>query len=192
MSRNLEGHAVVAVVGSPRPRGNTSLLVDEALDELAASGAAVRKLLLGDYAIAPCLGHEGCADFAFCPHRDDAAVVLDGVYAADGLILASPVYYENVTAQMKAFMDRSVFRYHRDQWLAARAVGLLAVTAETGLDDAIAAMRRYVALSTTHEVPLVSAGVIADGMGAVAGQPDALAAARDLGAGVAKLLAGAA
>jgi multimeric flavodoxin WrbA len=191
VSGHLEGRSIVAVVGSPRPRGNTSLLVDAALDELAARGAAVGKLLLGDYAIAPCLGHEGCAELAFCPHRDDADEVLDAVYAADGLILASPVYYENVSAQMKAFMDRNVYRYHRDQWLAARAVGLLAVTAETGLDDTLAALRRYVALSTTWEVPTVSAGVIADGMGVVAGQADSLAAARELGAGVAELLAGA-
>ena len=191
MPGHLEGCSIVAVVGSPRPAGNTALLVDAALAELAARGAGVRKLSLGDYSIAPCQGHEGCAGFAFCPHRDDAEEVLDAVYAADGLILASPVYYENVTAQMKAFMDRNVFRYNRDQWLAARAVGLLAVTAETGLDDALAAMRRYVALSTTHDVPVVSAAVIADGMGAVAGQPESLAAARELGAGVAELLAGA-
>lgn len=191
MSGHLEGCSIVAVVGSPRPRGNTSLLVDAALEELAARGAGVRKLLLADYAIAPCLGHEGCAGFTSCPHGDDADEVLDAVYAADGLILASPVYYENVTAQMKAFMDRNVYRYNRDEWLSARAVGLLAVTGETGLDDAIAAMRRYVALSTTREVPTVSAGVIADGLGVVAGQPESLAAARELGAGVAELLAGA-
>ena len=83
-------------------------------------------------------------------------------------------------------------REHRDEWLRARAVGLLAVTAETGLEDTLAAMRRFVALSTTWDVPTVSAGVIADGMGVVAGQPDSLAAARKLGAGVAELLTGAA
>ena len=80
--------------------------------------------------------------------------MLDRVYAADCLILASPVYYENVSAQMKAFIDRNVFRYAHDEWLPARVVGLIAVTAETGLDDTLAALRRYVALSTDHEVPV--------------------------------------
>ena len=91
--------------------------------------------------------------------------MLDLVYAADGLLLACPVYYENVTAQMKAFMDRNVFRYAHDEWLPARAVGLLAVTAETGLDDALDAMRRYVALSTVSEVPTVRAACSRTGCG---------------------------
>ena len=38
--------------------------------------------------------------------------VLDRVYAADCLILGTPVYFENVSAQMKVFIDRNVFRYH--------------------------------------------------------------------------------
>ena len=183
-----EAVSVVAVVGSPRAGGNTSLLVDAALAELEGAGAVVRKVMLCDYAIAPCSGHEECATFGVCPHRDDADAVLDAVYAADGLILATPVYYENVSAQMKAFIDRNVFRYNREQWLAARAVGLLAVAMESGLDDTLAALRRYVALSTDHEVPMVSAGVYADGLGVVADMPEALDAARTLGADLADLL----
>ncbi len=115
------------------------------------------------------------------------------MYEADGLLLAGPVYYENVTAQLKAFMDRNVFRYAHDEWLPARAVGLLAVTAETGLDDALDAMRRYVALSTVSQVPTFACGVFADGLGAdgrgvVAQQPDALAAARTLAVDMASAL----
>jgi multimeric flavodoxin WrbA len=179
---------VVAVVGSPRARGNTSLLVDAALEELAGRGARVRKVLLGEYSIAPCLGHEQCGRLPVCPQRDDAGEVLDAVYAADGLILASPVYYDNVTAQMKAFMDRNVFRYNREQWLQARAVGLLAVAAESGLDDTIAALRRYVTFSSAAEVPTVSIGVYADGLGIVARMPEAIAAARGLSAELWELL----
>lgn len=184
---------VVAVVGSPRASGNTSLLVDAALAELARRGARVSKVLLAEHSVGPCLGHEECGRFKVCPQRDDAESVLDLVYQADGLLLASPVYYENVTAQMKAFMDRNVFRYAHDAWLPARAVALLAVTAETGLDDALDAMRRYVALSTVSEVPTVTCGVYADGLGpdgrgVVAQQPDALAAARTLADGLAAAL----
>lgn len=184
---------VVAVNGSPRARGNTAVLVDAALAELARRGARVRTVLLAEHAVGPCVGHEECGRFRVCPQRDDTGAVLDLVYEADGLLLASPVYYENVTAQMKAFMDRNVFRYTHDQWLPARAVGLLAVTAETGLDDALDAMRRYVTLSTVSEVPTVTCGVYADGLdaegrGVVAQRPDALAAARSLAVGLAKAL----
>ena len=87
----------MAVVGSPRPRGNTVALVDVALDELAARGAACERIMLGESHIAPCLGHDTCGDLAACAIVDDAAAVLDRVYAADALILATPVYYENVS-----------------------------------------------------------------------------------------------
>ena len=118
---------VVAVVGSPRRGGNTAVLVAAALGELSARGARCETVFLAQHDIAPCLAHDGCAEFAACPLGDDAASVLDQVYAADCLVLASPVYYENVSAQMKAFIDRNLFRYSHDEWLRATAIGLIAV-----------------------------------------------------------------
>ncbi len=179
---------VVAVVGSPRARGNTSVLVDEALGELERRGAAVVKIMLRDQRIAPCLGHEDCAVRERCPQADDAERVLATVYAADGLLLATPVYYENVSAQMKAFIDRNVFRYGHDVFLTPTVVGLLAVAAETGLDDTLAALRRYVELSTKDDVPVLSVGGYADAIGNAAANIGLLAAARRLGADMAEEL----
>jgi len=179
---------VVAVVGSPRARGNTSVLVDEALGELERRGAAVVKIMLRDQRIAPCLGHEDCAVRERCPQADDAERVLATVYAADGLLLATPVYYENVSAQMKAFIDRNVFRYGHDVFLTPTVVGLLAVAAETGLDDTLAALRRYVELSTKDDVPVLSVGGYADAIGDAAANIGLLAAARRLGADMAEEL----
>jgi len=178
---------MVAVVGSPRPRGNTSLLVDVVLEELARQGIRVEKVMLGERRVAGCLGHDDCAERRVCPLAA-AADILDAVYVADGLILATPVYYENVCAQMKAFMDRNVFRYAHDEWLRAKAVGLVAVTAETGLDETLAALRRYVALSTDGDVPIFSAGGYADTAGSAAERPEPLAAARRLAADLAEAL----
>jgi len=93
---------------------------------------------------------------------------------------------------MKAFMDRNVFRYAHDEWLRAKVVGLVAVTAETGPDETLAALRRYVALSTVGDVPIFSAGGYADTAGSAAERPELLAAARRLAADLAEaLLAGA-
>ena len=132
------------------------------------------------------------AEQSACPLGDDAADILDVVYPADGLILATPVYCENVSAQMKAFMDRNVFRYAHDKWLRAKVVGLVAVTAETGLDETLAALLRYVALSTDGDVPIFSAGGHGDTAGAAAEKPELLAAARKLAADLAgALLSGA-
>jgi multimeric flavodoxin WrbA len=179
---------VVAVVGSPREHGNSSLLVDVVLDELARRGLRVEKLMLGERRVAGCLGHDDCAERRVCALGDDASDILDAVYAADGLILATPVYYENVSAQMKAFMDRNVFRYAHEEWLRASVVGLVAVTAETGLDETLAALRRYVALSTDGEVPTFSMGGYADTVGSAAEKPELLAAARKLAVDLAEAL----
>lgn len=188
MGENKERPLVVAVVGSPRAKGNTSILVDAALAELERRGAAVSKLMLRDYDIAPCLGHDTCGELERCPQGDDAERVLATVYAAEGLLLATPVYYENVSAQMKAFIDRNVFRYAHDLFLTPKVVGLMVVTAETGLDDTLAALRRYVALSTEVDVPIFSMGGFADTAGAAAGDAELLEAARRLAADMAGVL----
>jgi multimeric flavodoxin WrbA len=179
---------VVAVVGSPRRDGNTAALVAAALGELEAAGASCDTISLRDVTIAPCLAHDGCADYAACPLDDDADGVLERVYAADCLILGSPVYYENVSAQMKAFIDRNLFRYSHDQWLRAAVVGLVAVTAETGLQDALDALRRYVDLSSEVDVPTYTCGGYAGDAGEAAGDATLLSEARAMGRALAEEL----
>jgi len=151
---------VVAIVGSPRRHGNSSFLVDVALDELARRGASVEKIVLAEHRVLPCEGHDECEDLAACPLDDDAAALLARMYGADGLVLASPVYYENVSGQMKVFLDRSCFNNYHEVWLRARAVGLIAVAESTGLDDTLDALRRFVSLASDHQVrPLAVSGL---------------------------------
>jgi multimeric flavodoxin WrbA len=179
---------VVAVVGSPRGRSNTAALVAAALEELEGAGAVCEIISLRQSTIAPCLAHDACGDYAECPVDDDAADVLERVYAADCLILGTPVYYENVSAQMKAFIDRNLFRYSHDQWLGARAVGLVAVTAETGLPDALDALRRYVDLSSEGQIPTYTCGGYASDAGEAAGDEALLSEARAMGRALAEEL----
>ena len=107
---------------------------------------------------------------------------------ADGLILASPVYYENVSAQMKLFIDRNATRYFHDERLAPRAVGLVAVSAESGLGDTLAALRRFVALSVREVPPVLTLGGFADVPGEAAQNAELMAEARALGRSMAELL----
>lgn len=168
--------SVVCVVGSPRAAGNTSFLVDSAIAELQRRGARCEKLMLADYRILPCEGHDDCADLPLCPLEDDAALLLEKVYGADILLLASPVYYEDVSAQMKAFIDRNCFNYNKNLRLAAKVVGLIAVAQSTGLDETLACLRRYVALSTDRALPTLTAAGFAHKVGD-AGRDDGLARA---------------
>lgn len=165
MSEASASPSVVCVVGSPRAAGNTSFLVEVAIAELERRGARCEKLMLADYRILPCEGHDDCAHLPLCPLEDDMPLLLEKVYGADILLLASPVYYEDVSAQMKAFIDRNCFNHNKQLWLKARAVGLLAVAQSTGLDETIACLRRYVALSSCRTLPTFPATGFAHKLG---------------------------
>ena len=188
MSENDRRPRVVAVIGSPRRHGNTVALVDAALEELERSGCDCTRLTLSALRIHACDGHEDCGERASCPHDDDMPGVLEQVYAADGLILATPIYYENVSGQMKTFMDRNATRYYHDEWLTPRVVGLIAVGAESSADDTLAAMRRFVALSNPEELPAVALGGCADKPGEAAADAGLMAEARALGRSMAERL----
>lgn len=179
---------VVAVVGSPRRQGNVAALVGATLEELERHGCRCTTLMLAELRIDACDGHRNCGELAECPHDDDMAGVLEAVYGADGLILASPVYWENVSSQMKAFMDRAATRYYHEQWLAPKVVGLIAVAAETGLDDTLSAMGRFVSLASGDELPTLRLSGLADSPGVAAADTALMAEARDLGRAMAARL----
>ena len=183
-----ESATVVAVVGSPRAAGNTSYLVDVALDELASRGLAVEKIMLGEHRVLPCEGHDDCEELAACPLDDDAAALLERMYRADGLILATPVYYEDISGQMKVFIDRNCFNNYHEVWLSARSVGLIAVAESTGLDDAIDSLRRFVALSSDKKVKPLSVTGFAYREGDAAGNATLVGAVREMAAAMAAAL----
>ena len=183
-----EQPVVVAVVGSPRAAGNTSYLVDVALDELAGRGVAVDKIMLSEYRVLPCEGHDECEELAECPLDDDAAGILARMYGADGLILATPVYYEDVSGQMKVFIDRNCFNNYHEVWLRARSVGLIAVAESTGLDETIDSLRRFVALSSDKKVKPLSVTGLAYREGDAAGNGALVAAVRDMAQAMAAAL----
>ncbi len=178
---------VVAVIGSPRRRGNTATLVDAALEELERGGCECTRIVLADKRIEFCSGHVYCGELA-CPHDDDMAGILDQVYDADGLILATPIYYENVSGQMKTFMDRNATRNYGEQWLTPKVVGLIAVATESSADDTLDAMRRFVALSNPEELPVVALGGLADKPGDAAQDAELMAKAGELGRAMAEPL----
>ncbi len=135
---------LVAIVGSPRLSGNTNYLVDQALEEAGKKGAQTEKLVLSQYEVNPCLGHEDCTSFDSCLQKDDAGWILDRFCEADGVILATPVYYYNVTAQMKAFIDRNYFLYNHNRKSRAKAVGIIVAAEKEGIEDALQTLRKYV------------------------------------------------
>lgn len=136
---------IVAIVGSPRPAGNTNYLVDAALAEAAKLGIETEKLMLSRYQVNPCQGHDNCGSQPACLQKDDAPWILERFRQADGIILATPVYYYNMSAQMKAFVDRNYFLYTHDLGLAARTAGLIIVAGAAGIEHTERALKRFLA-----------------------------------------------
>jgi multimeric flavodoxin WrbA len=137
---------VLAIVGSPHDDGNTSYLVDEALKELTAQGIDTEKIVLGQCVVNPCLGHDKCGTFTVCKIKDDAPAIIEKYNKADGIILASPVYFFDVTAQMKAFIDRNFFTFTHEGKKKAKYAGLIAIGGGGGADETIATLKRFVGL----------------------------------------------
>jgi len=135
---------ILALVGSPRLGGNTAFLVDQALEEAAKLGVQTEKVTLSQCSVAPCLGHDDCGSFESCTQKDDTSWILDRFCEADGVILATPVYYFNVAAQLKAFMDRNYFLYMHDRKSQARSVGIIVMAQSEGIEDTVHTLKRYI------------------------------------------------
>lgn len=103
---------VLILSGSPRKGGNSDLLCDEFLRGAQEAGNQVEKIFLRSRKIAPCNACYFCKrSGGQCAIRDDMAEVLDKMQAADVIVMASPVYFYSIDAQMKAVIDRSVARW---------------------------------------------------------------------------------
>ncbi|MDD4859393.1 MAG: flavodoxin family protein [Dehalococcoidales bacterium] len=98
---------VLGIMGSPRIGGNTDLLLDEALKGARSRGAEVEKIIVDKLNIAPCREYYGCLRDGNCVIRDDMDDIYPKLLICDVVIVASPMFFYGVTAQLKALIDRS-------------------------------------------------------------------------------------
>jgi multimeric flavodoxin WrbA len=100
----------VAINGSPRKGGNTEILLQKALAPLAAAGWDTEFIQLGGHPIRGCQACYRCFDLknSQCSQKDE---VFNNCFAkmvaADAIILGSPTYFSDVSAEMKALLDRA-------------------------------------------------------------------------------------
>ncbi len=102
---------VLAISSSPRKGGNSDVLCDEFLKGAAEAGHKTQKIRLAEKTIAPCVACYGCGTSHVCVRKDDMAEVLEALKAAEVIVLASPVYFYSVCAQMKTMIDRCLADY---------------------------------------------------------------------------------
>lgn len=98
---------IIGIIGSPRgKKGNTGRLLAEVLEGARQAGANTDVIVLKPGTVRPCMGCDQCHVSGRCPQKDEFETIKARILAADGLVLASPNYIFNVSAQLKAFMDR--------------------------------------------------------------------------------------
>ncbi len=97
---------VLGIAGSPRRDGNTQLLLDRALKGAELEGARIDKIILNDLDFSPCQECGGCDDTGVCIVDDDMHIIYKKVKEADALVLSSPIFFGNLSAQTKMMIDR--------------------------------------------------------------------------------------
>lgn len=102
---------VLALCGSPRKGGNSEILLDEVLRGAGEAGWQVEKVHLQDLGLSPCRACYACRGKGVCIQKDGADELLEKMVDSDAIVLASPVYFYSVSAQMKILIDRTLPRY---------------------------------------------------------------------------------
>ena len=103
---------VLILSGSPRKNGNSDILCDAFMQGAEEAGHAVEKIRVAEKSIGYCRGCYYCrSSGGQCAVKDDMAEILQKMIDADVLVLASPVYFYSVDAQLKALIDRTVARW---------------------------------------------------------------------------------
>lgn len=173
---------IVVLVGSVRKDGNTQLLA-EAFAEGAREKHEVELVYIGQQKIAPCTGCDTCrrVEGLCCVQKDDMQALYPKLLAAEGIVIASPVYVFGLTAQLKALIDRLHGAMHKPSQVQKTA--LLSVAAAPGGRAFEAVKLQYeIAVEYFH---LEDKGVLlvpgVKERGAIQGHP-ALEEARRLGA----------
>ncbi len=102
---------VLILSGSPRKGGNSDILCDEFAKGALEAGHNVEKIRVAEKNIGYCRACYACKGSGVCVIKDDMADLLQKMIDSDVIVLASPVYFYSIDAQLKAVIDRTVARW---------------------------------------------------------------------------------
>jgi multimeric flavodoxin WrbA len=105
---------VIAINGGPRKNWNTGTLLQKAIDGAKSVGAETEIVHLYDLNFKGCQSCFSCklknkTQIGHCAMKDDLSVVLEKIAECDVLLLGSPIYFANVTGEMRSFLERFLF-----------------------------------------------------------------------------------
>lgn len=120
---------VLMINGSPHKSGNTSIALSEMENIFRENGVEVETLHIGNKAIRGCIACKNCFQKGKCVFDDEVNKAAPKFEEADGLVIASPVYYASANATLVAFLDRLFYSTHFDKRMK---VGASVVVARRG------------------------------------------------------------
>jgi len=126
---------VIAFNGSPRKNGNTFLLLEKVLQEIAAAGITTKLIQLGNQPLRGCISCYRCQQQLNrrCALTDDKMnEYLEEMLSADGVILGSPTYVADMTANLRALIERAAFVAKMNNNMFKRKVGAAVVAVRRG------------------------------------------------------------
>ena len=114
---------VLGIAGSPRRGGNTDMLLAELLKGAASKGAEVKTIVLTSLKFSPCTHCDGCLKTGSCIVKDEMQDIYNEFEQADVIVLASPIQFTGITAEMKGMIDRFQSRWVRKYVLKVPPLG---------------------------------------------------------------------
>ena len=97
---------ILGISASPRRQGNTEILLDRALEGAKETGAEAEKIILNERHYSPCQECGGCDKTGICIVNDDMQEIFRKIDASDAIIVASPIFFGSIAAQLKMMIDR--------------------------------------------------------------------------------------
>ena len=108
---------VLVFLGSPRKKGNSEILTDALLEGVRQAGGSPEIIRLCDLKISPCISCGGCDKTGRCVVEDDMTSLYEKIISTDKIIVSSPIFFYGITAQTKAFIDRTQALWNRKRLL---------------------------------------------------------------------------
>lgn len=137
---------VLMINGSPRVGGNTAIALKEMEKAFEKNGIEVETVQIGNKAIRGCIACGTCATKGQCVFDDAVNEVAPKFAEADGLVVASPVYYASANGTLVSFLDRLFYSCHCDKRMKVGAA--VAVARRGGLSATFDELNKYFTINS--------------------------------------------
>lgn len=177
---------ILVISTSLRPRSNSDILTERLVAGARDAGHQVEEISLKGKELKYCIGCLACQKTQRCVQKDDALWIADKMKDADTLVFSTPIYYYEMSGQMKTLIDRMNALYTADYRF--RSVYLLATAAEdeeSAVDGAVNGIQGWIACFPKAELSGVVRAVGVSEAGEIASREDLLEQAYDMGRNIA-------